>query len=126
MPTWSVETRGWPATKRMPSSIRSASPDLATAGANLRGHAPFVHTTTEPVDDLPHERSTHSLTLEQALETLSQRLGVRISPVLMPFPEAALDVDTVSDLNYVQARLAREQQQPAEVLARGSMQPGRH
>lgn len=66
------------------------------------------------------------LTLEQALETLSRRLGVRISPVLMPFPEAALDVDTVSDLNYVQARLAREQQQPAKVLTRGSMQPGRH
>lgn len=37
------------------------------------------------------------LSLRQALARLSQRLDLSIDVVMLPFPEAALDVDTVSD-----------------------------
>jgi CTP:molybdopterin cytidylyltransferase MocA len=46
------------------------------------------------------------LTLAEALERLSARLGVRVGHVLLPFPEAAVDVDKLSDWAFVQ-RLAR-------------------
>jgi hypothetical protein len=42
------------------------------------------------------------LTLDQALDRLSERLGVTIGYVLLPFPEAAVDVDTEADWRYVQ------------------------
>lgn len=42
------------------------------------------------------------LTLKQAMVRLSQRVGCRASIVVMPFPEAAIDVDTASDLRFVQ------------------------
>jgi hypothetical protein len=44
---------------------------------------------------------TGRLTLAEAVERLSTRLEIRIGHVLLPFPEAALDVDTVSDWEYV-------------------------
>ncbi len=37
------------------------------------------------------------LTLEEALAQLSQRLEITIRPVFLPFAEAAIDVDSVSD-----------------------------
>lgn len=37
------------------------------------------------------------LTLEQALQRVSRRLGVRIGAVVLPYPEAAVDVDTPAD-----------------------------
>lgn len=37
------------------------------------------------------------LTLDQALQQISERLGIRIGAVVLPFPEAALDVDTPAD-----------------------------
>lgn len=37
------------------------------------------------------------LSLRQALARLSQRLDLSINVVMLPFPEAALDVDTISD-----------------------------
>ena len=37
------------------------------------------------------------LTLEQALREASKRIGAGVGMVLMPFPEAALDVDTIQD-----------------------------
>ena len=40
---------------------------------------------------------TRRLTLEGTLRLLSDRLGLRICPVLLPFPEAAVDVDKPSD-----------------------------
>jgi len=43
------------------------------------------------------------LTLDAALGLASRRLGVRISAVRLPFPEAAVDVDTVDDLRLVAA-----------------------
>lgn len=45
------------------------------------------------------------LSLEQALDRLSQRLGLRIAAVIMPFPKAAVDVDTPEDWELVK-RLA--------------------
>jgi hypothetical protein len=45
-------------------------------------------------------------TLEQGLELISKRLGLRAGAVLMPFPEAAVDVDTVSDWKLVESIVA--------------------
>ena len=42
------------------------------------------------------------LSLRQALARLSQRLDISIEVVMLPFPEAALDVDTVSDWDLAQ------------------------
>ena len=41
--------------------------------------------------------------LEEGLVRISQRLGLRAGAVLMPFPEAAVDVDTVSDWELVES-----------------------
>lgn len=45
------------------------------------------------------------LTLEQGLEGLSRRLAIRAGAVIMPFPEAAIDVDTVEDWRFVQEQV---------------------
>jgi hypothetical protein len=42
------------------------------------------------------------LSLSQALKGLSRRLGVDAAVVILPFPEAAVDVDTVSDWKFVE------------------------
>jgi GTP:adenosylcobinamide-phosphate guanylyltransferase len=47
------------------------------------------------------------LTLAEALERLSARLRVRVGHVLLPFPEAAVDVDKLSDWEHVQRVAAR-------------------
>jgi GTP:adenosylcobinamide-phosphate guanylyltransferase len=47
------------------------------------------------------------LSLEQALDHLSSRTGTRIRPVLLPFAEAAIDVDKPSDLALAEAILGR-------------------
>jgi len=44
--------------------------------------------------------------LEEGLERISQRLGLRAGAVVMPFPEAAVDVDTVSDWKLVESIVA--------------------
>jgi len=38
------------------------------------------------------------LSLEEALRSISRRMGLRAGVVIMPFPEAAVDVDSVGDL----------------------------
>lgn len=43
------------------------------------------------------------LSLAEGLAGISRRMGLRVGAVLMPFPEAALDVDTVSDWMLAQA-----------------------
>jgi hypothetical protein len=48
------------------------------------------------------------LTLERALARISRRLGVHAAPVILPFPEAAVDVDSVEDLQLVRAIVERE------------------
>lgn len=47
------------------------------------------------------------MTLNQALQELSNKLSVSIKPVLLPFPEAAIDVDTEQDLKLVEKILAK-------------------
>lgn len=37
------------------------------------------------------------LSLEAGLRTLSERLGLRIRPIMLPFPEAAIDIDKPGD-----------------------------
>ena len=43
------------------------------------------------------------LTLEDALKSLSRNLGLRVRAVILPFADAAVDVDSVSDYCLVQA-----------------------
>lgn len=47
------------------------------------------------------------LTLDEAMSILSKRLGIRIGYVLLPFPEAAVDVDSETDWLYVQQLMER-------------------
>lgn len=47
------------------------------------------------------------LTLDQALQQISKKTGVRICPVILPFPEAGIDVDKVEDLLLVKSVLAK-------------------
>lgn len=46
-----------------------------------------------------------TLTLEQALERLSRKLDMRIGAVVLPFAEAAVDVDTPADRQLVETIL---------------------
>ncbi len=41
------------------------------------------------------------LSLEAALHSISKRVGLKIGAVIMPFPEAAVDIDTIGDWNLV-------------------------
>jgi molybdopterin-guanine dinucleotide biosynthesis protein A len=44
--------------------------------------------------------------LEEGLERISQRLGLRAGAVLLPFPDAAVDVDSLSDWKLVESIIA--------------------
>jgi CTP:molybdopterin cytidylyltransferase MocA len=44
--------------------------------------------------------------LEEGLERISKRIGLRAGAVLLPFPEAAMDVDTFSDWKLVESIVA--------------------
>jgi GTP:adenosylcobinamide-phosphate guanylyltransferase len=48
------------------------------------------------------------ITLDNGLEELSNKMQIDISAVLLPFPQAAIDVDTVDDWHFVQS-LAKKQ-----------------
>jgi GTP:adenosylcobinamide-phosphate guanylyltransferase len=45
---------------------------------------------------------TRRLTLSQALDRISHRLGFKAGTVIIPFPEAAIDVDSVADWQMAQ------------------------
>lgn len=47
------------------------------------------------------------LSLEGAMKRLSRKMGLSISVVIMPFAEAAIDVDSVADLDLARAIAAR-------------------
>lgn len=47
------------------------------------------------------------LTLDQALQEVSGKAGVRVRSVILPFPEAGIDVDKVEDLQLVKSVLAK-------------------
>lgn len=46
------------------------------------------------------------LSAEEALTRISRRMGVHVDKVIMPFPEAAVDVDTVADWHFAQRQAA--------------------
>jgi GTP:adenosylcobinamide-phosphate guanylyltransferase len=49
------------------------------------------------------------LSLSDALHELSQRMGISIKEVTLPFPEAAIDVDTLEDLALVEQIVERKE-----------------
>jgi len=49
------------------------------------------------------------LSLNEALDRISHRLGFKAGAVIMPFAEAAVDVDSVSDLELVENIIAKKQ-----------------
>ncbi|MBL4870822.1 MAG: hypothetical protein JKX72_07700, partial [Robiginitomaculum sp.] len=49
------------------------------------------------------------LTLKNAFETTSNSLSINAKPILLPFAEAAIDVDKPSDLTLVEDILAKRQ-----------------
>jgi hypothetical protein len=53
------------------------------------------------------------LTLHQALGRLSERTGIGVGVVEMPFPDAAVDVDSVEDRLLVESIVARRGRNPA-------------
>lgn len=48
----------------------------------------------------------HRLTLREALDNLSNKLDLRAGTVLLPWAEAAIDVDSISDHDIVQRKMA--------------------
>jgi GTP:adenosylcobinamide-phosphate guanylyltransferase len=48
------------------------------------------------------------LSLEEALAAISKRVQVRIGAVILPFPEAAIDIDKVSDWEFAERVLGDE------------------
>jgi CTP:molybdopterin cytidylyltransferase MocA len=52
---------------------------------------------------------TGRLSISQATTQLSQRLGIKVGVVVLPTPDAAIDVDTIGDWQFVEALLAQRQ-----------------
>lgn len=48
-----------------------------------------------------------NLTLSRALESISNKTNIRIQPVILPFPEAGIDVDKANDLVLVESLLTQ-------------------
>jgi GTP:adenosylcobinamide-phosphate guanylyltransferase len=59
------------------------------------------------------------LSLPAGLESISRRLGIKAGAVILPFPEAAVDVDTIEDWKLVQTIVA-EQRPDQLAIGRGS------
>ncbi len=51
------------------------------------------------------------LSLKEALERISHRLGFKAGAVVLPYPEAAVDVDSVSDLKLVETIISERKPQ---------------
>lgn len=58
------------------------------------------------------------LTLQQALQRLARQQGLRLAAVVLPFAEAAVDVDTLGDLALVEATLDKGAEKGAAAAAR--------
>jgi len=50
--------------------------------------------------------ATRTLTLEEAFASASRRLKLSVRPILLPFPEAAIDVDKPADKELAEKVLA--------------------
>ena len=48
------------------------------------------------------------MSLADALEHLSSKMGIRAGAVILPFPEAAVDIDTVDDWVFVKDLIAKQ------------------
>ena len=55
--------------------------------------------------------ATGRLTLDDALQMFSDRLGIIVRAVILPFADAAVDVDSVSDYHQVQDRIRRREKE---------------
>jgi len=55
---------------------------------------------------------TGRLSIGQATAQLSQRLGIKVGVVVLPTPDAAIDVDNVADWQFVEALLAQQAAAP--------------
>jgi len=55
------------------------------------------------------------LSLERALNTVSDRTGIRVRPVVLSHARACIDVDTVADLRLVESILSDPGRFPAEI-----------
>jgi GTP:adenosylcobinamide-phosphate guanylyltransferase len=51
---------------------------------------------------------TGKMTLNEALAYLAKQMGIRAGVVKLPFPEAAVDVDTIDDLKFVQSLVEKQ------------------
>jgi CTP:molybdopterin cytidylyltransferase MocA len=70
---------------------------------------------------------TGRLTLENALQRVSRAMGLKVAAVMLPFPEAAVDVDTVEDWRMAQdiaARLDTGEKASSQPVRSGSSGPG--
>lgn len=47
-------------------------------------------------------------TLDQALDAISVKAGVKIKAVILPYPQAGVDVDKVEDMMLVESILRNE------------------
>jgi hypothetical protein len=60
------------------------------------------------------------LSLSDALHELSQRMGISIQAIMLPFPEAAIDVDTPEDLALVKEIVRKREMTPGKGKVAGS------
>jgi GTP:adenosylcobinamide-phosphate guanylyltransferase len=58
-----------------------------------------------------------NLTLAEALERISNRLGCKTGVVIMPFPEAAVDVDSAEDLRLVEQIAVKKSRAPGSTAS---------
>ena len=57
------------------------------------------------------------LALTDGLESISRRLGLKAGVVILPFPEAAVDVDTIEDWKLAQAIVAEQRSSPGQMIS---------
>jgi CTP:molybdopterin cytidylyltransferase MocA len=60
---------------------------------------------------------TGKLSLTQAQRLISRRLGVDAAAVVLPFPEAAVDVDTVADWKFVEDIIKRKKPRNGKTIS---------
>jgi len=68
---------------------------------------------------------TRTISLEAAAERAGRKAGFRLKPVLLPFAEAAIDVDKQADLDLAERILAARAASPAAAAAASSAAAGR-
>jgi GTP:adenosylcobinamide-phosphate guanylyltransferase len=110
-------TRAFPQTRRTATRLK----DGAFCGCNLFAFlTPQARLAADFWRQVEHQRKnplqlirvlgwmsvwryiSRQLSLSEALDRISDRLGFKAGVVVMPFPEAALDVDSVDDLRLIE------------------------